>query len=184
MNNHTLSAHQDVLFRFALLQLQDEDAARDAVQETLVAAMQAHDQFRQQSSQRTWLIGILKHKIADHFRAQQKLHFWDADSETESTIAIEDLIFTQNGHWIGTPGEWKKPDHALENEEFWQIFELCQSRLPLNQARIFMLREMVGFELEEICQELAISNGACRVNLHRARLALRECLEQRWFNPD
>jgi RNA polymerase sigma-70 factor (ECF subfamily) len=182
MDRQSLMPHQEMLFRFALLHLHDEDAAHDAVQETLLAALQAQDRFRNESALRTWLIGILKHKIADHFRFSTKFHAIDASDSTAQAEQIEDLIFNHNGHWIGTPADWKKPDHALETAEFWQVFEFCQNNLPENQAKTFMLREMVGLEAEEICREMNISNGACRVNLHRARLALRECLEQRWFN--
>ncbi len=95
---------------------------------------------------------------------------------------LENLLFTNQGHWIGTPREWKQPDHALEQSEFWVIFEWCQKNLPELHARVFMLREMVGLDAEEICQDMNISHSACRVYLYRARLGLRECMEQRWFN--
>ncbi len=96
--------------------------------------------------------------------------------------ALEQLLFNEKGHWIGSPSDWNKPDHALEQDEFWVVFELCQQNLPKQHARAFMLREIVGLETDDICQDMDISQSACRVYLHRARLRLRECLEQRWFN--
>ncbi|HEY8158227.1 MAG TPA: sigma factor-like helix-turn-helix DNA-binding protein [Methylobacter sp.] len=133
------------------------------------------------------MIGILKHKIADHYRAVEKQlsiddHF--GGDEKDPNEAIEQLIFDKKGHWIGTPAEWKQPDHALEQNEFWDIFDWCSKNLPELHARAFLLREMVGLETDDICQDMNISHSACRVYLHRARLGLRECLEQRWFNTN
>jgi RNA polymerase sigma-70 factor (ECF subfamily) len=185
MVKNQLNNHREMLLRYALLQVRNEAAAEDAVQETLLVALQPNESFRNESALRTWLIGILKHKIADHYRAVEKQlsieDHCDSD-EKDPNEAIEQLIFNDKGHWIGTPGEWKQPDHALEQNEFWVIFDLCQKNLPEQHARAFMLREMVGLETEDICQDMNISHSACRVYLHRARLGLRECLEQRWFN--
>lgn len=184
MDNNQLNNHRTILLRYALLQLHDEALAEDAVQETLLAALQTGDSFRSESALRTWLIGILKHKIADHYRAAER-HYSLGDPTSEDkddpNAALEQLIFDGKGHWIGSPGAWTNPDHALEQDEFWGVFEWCQKNLSEQHARAFMLREMVGLETEEICQDMAISHGACRVYLHRARLGLRECLEQRWF---
>jgi RNA polymerase sigma-70 factor, ECF subfamily len=183
MDNNQLNNHRTILLRYALLQLHDEAAAEDAVQETLLAALQAGDGFRSESAIRTWLIGILKHKIADHYRVAARHYSLETSSDDEDTDAgLEQLIFDSKGHWIGAPSAWKRPDHALEQDEFWRVFEWCQNNLSEQHARAFMLREMVGLETEEICQDMAISHSACRVYLHRARLGLRECLEQRWFN--
>lgn len=183
MDHSQLNNHRTVLFRYALLQLHNETLADDAVQETLLAALQAGDNFRSESALRTWLVGILKHKIADHYRAAGRYCSLDASQEEEDpNEALEQLIFNGKGRWIGSPSEWRNPDHALEQEAFWQVFEWCQNNLSEQHARAFMLRELVGLETEEICQDMAISHSACRVYLHRARLGLRECLEQRWFN--
>lgn len=187
MDKNQLNKHREVLLRYALLHLRNEAAAEDAVQETLLAALQPNEGFRNESALRTWLIGILKHKIADHHRAAEKLHSLEEHCDSDDNdpnVAIEKLIFNDKGHWIGTPAVWKEPDHAFEKNEFWQIFEICQNNLPEQHARAFMLREMVGLETEAICQDMNISNSACRVYLHRARLGLRECLEQRWFNAN
>ena len=182
MDKSQLHSHREVLLRYALLHVRN-DAAEDAVHETLLAALQADQNFRNESAIRTWLIGILKHKIADHYRTAEKQHLLEEHSDSDDpNVEIEKLIFNEKGHWIGTPSAWTEPDHALEQNEFWMIYDLCQKNLPQLQARAFMLREMVGLETEDICQDMNISHSACRVYLHRARLGLRECLEQRWFN--
>jgi len=182
MDNNQLNNHRTILLRYALLQLHDAAVAEDAVQETLLVALQTGDSFRSESAVRTWLIGILKHKIADHYRAAGRQYALDASPEDEDpNTAIEQLVFSGNGHWIGSPSAWKQPDHALEQDEFWRVFAWCQHNLSEHHARAFMLREMVGLDTEDICQDMNISPSACRVYLHRARLGLRECLEQRWF---
>lgn len=182
MDNHQLNNHRTILLRYALLQLHDEAVAEDAVQETLLAALQTGDSFRSESAVRTWLIGILKHKIADHYRVAERHYSMESSNEDEDpNAALEQLIFNGKGHWIGAPSAWNNPDHALEQDEFWLVFEWCQNNLSEQHARAFMLREIVGLETEEICQDMNISHSACRVYLHRARLGLRECLEQRWF---
>ncbi|WP_347986128.1 sigma-70 family RNA polymerase sigma factor [Methylomonas sp. AM2-LC] len=183
MDKAQIKNYREMLVRYALLQVQNEAIAEDAVQETLLAALQAESNFRNESAVKTWLIGILKHKIADHYRAVQKLDCIDIQvDEDNPDQAIEKLLFNAAGHWIGTPSSWKEPDHALEQNQFWLIFEWCQKNLPAPHARAFMLREMVGLEAEEICVDMDISHSACRVYLHRARLGLRECLELKWFN--
>jgi len=185
IDNNQLNAHREMLLRFALLQLHNESAAEDAVQETLLAALLAKESFRNESAIRTWLIGILKHKIADYYRTIDKHSSFEeinnCDDE-DTNAAIEKLLFNNKGHWIGTLNQWSEPDHALQQKEFWIIFEWCQNNLPELHARAFLLREMVGLETTEICNEMDITPSACRVYLHRARLGLRECLEQRWFN--
>ncbi|HEY8097289.1 MAG TPA: sigma-70 family RNA polymerase sigma factor [Methylobacter sp.] len=185
IDKNQLIDHRTILLRYALLQLHDEAVAEDAVQETLLAALQTGASFRSESATRTWLIGILKHKIADHYRAAER-HYSPGDTTSEDgedpNAALEQLIFDGKGRWIGSPSAWNNPDHALEQDEFFDVFDWCQKNLSQQHARAFMLREMVGLETEEICLDMNISHSACRVYLHRARLGLRECIEQRWFN--
>ena len=93
-----LDRHGDALYKFALMRLRDESAAEEMVQETLLAALQSYEKFAGQSSERTWLIGILKHKIIDHFRrvSRQRQYSPDEDREFE-----HDEIFQQSGEWVG-----------------------------------------------------------------------------------
>ena len=179
-----LAEHRPVLFRYALLQLKDNELADDAVQETLLAAWQASSNFEGKAGLRTWLIGILKHKIADHWRRSSRevvlSDFDQIDNDTDE--ADEDEFFMSNGHWNGGPAAWNDPEAALKQQEFWAIYETCQNNLPPKMAQVFMLRELVGLEAEEVCREAGLSDANYWVTMHRARLRLRECLEIRWFN--
>lgn len=179
-----LAEHRPVLFRYALLQLKDNELADDAVQETLLAAWQASAHFEGKAGLRTWLIGILKHKIADHWRrSAREVVLPDFDQiNNDEDEAGEDAFFMSTGHWNGGPTTWNDPEAALKQQEFWAIYETCQNNLPPKMAKVFMLRELVGLEAEEVCRETGLSDANYWVTMHRARLRLRECLEIRWFN--
>jgi len=162
------------LLRYASLQLRDAQAAEDAVQDTLVAALAGEAGFGQRASLRTWLTGILKHKIIDAIRKMSR----EAPAAGEDEF---DALFDQRGHWIEMPGAWSDPDASLDQTRFFAALELCLSRLPGKTAQTFMMREHMGLETDEICKELAITATHCWVLLYRARMALRECLTKEWF---
>lgn len=181
MTDDTLPQHRPALFRYALLHLRDADQAEDAVQETLLAALRTDGGFAERSTLRTWLIGILKHKIADQQRrGSRETRLFEPD-QAAADEDIEEDLFNAEGSWQSPPMAWSHPEKSLEQEEFWQIYEWCQQNLPERQGRVFMLRELVGLEPEEICEELSLSANNYWVTLHRARLRLRVCLETRWF---
>lgn len=177
---HELESHRQALYKFAMLQLRDESRAEDAVQETLMAAIQGAKRFSGGSSVRTWLIGILKHKIIDHFRKASREEPLTTDNE-ESSFDEFDVLFKDDGHFIDPPAAWANPEAALDQSEFFEVMERCMQALPKNTARVFMLREIMGTDTDEICTELSITSNNCWVLLYRARMALRECLQQRWF---
>ena len=162
------------LLRYATLQLRDAHAAEDAVQETLLAALAGEASFAGRSNLRTWLTGILKHKIIDAIRRMSR--------ETTSASEEEfDALFDERGHWIEMPPAWPDPDASLTQKQFFAALEECLAKLPAKTSRAFMMREHMGFETGDICKELAITPTHCWVLLHRARLALRLCLETNWF---
>lgn len=177
-----LHEQRSYLLRYAMLQLRDPHLAEDVVQETLLVAVEGRDKFSGQSTLRTWLTGILKHKILDLRRKQQRegeLPDTDDEHDPYENICVES--FDNQGHWASPPQTWANPVQSFEDQKFWQVFEQCNQRMPLNSAQAFMMREFMDMSTEEICKELAISTTNCWVLLHRARLALRECLELQWF---
>ena len=179
-----LSEHRPLLLRYALMQLRDNDLAEDVVQDTLLAALQADHGFRGNSELRTWLIGILKHKIADQLRSNCRENMTPINEQSIEQMDDEenDDFFLADGHWSSAPGSWSSTETALKNQQFWSIYELCQNNLPAKMAQVFMLRELVGLEAGEICRDTNLSEANYWVTLHRARLRLRECPEIRWFN--
>jgi RNA polymerase sigma-70 factor, ECF subfamily len=173
-----LESERPYLLRYASLQLRDPTLAEDAVQETLVAALAGEATFQGRANLRTWLTGILKHKIIDAIRRLAR----DAvPAPAEAGTAEFDALFVENGHWADPPAAWADPDASLEQKRFFAALEACLERLPKKTALAFMMREHLGLETAEICKELAITPTHCWVLLYRARLALRECLEKDWF---
>jgi RNA polymerase sigma-70 factor (ECF subfamily) len=174
-----VEAHGDILFRYALARLGDATAAEDVVQEALVAALQAREGFRGESAERTWLIGILRHKLADHLRRRCRELPLSADEEGD---AVVDHLFAADGHWRKPPLAWDADPAALEDRrEFWEVFTRCRDALPARQAALFTLRTLEEADPEDLCQEFSVSATNLWVLLHRARTRLRACLEEHWF---
>jgi RNA polymerase sigma-70 factor (ECF subfamily) len=180
MSSAEIEQHRPYLVRYATLQLRDAGAAEDAVQDTLIAALEGMDRFAGNSSVKTWLTGILKHKIIDHHRRQAREQPLTEDDERSEADAV-DALFKPDGHWQTRPGNWADPDQSLENKKFLEALDLCTKNLPAKTARVFMMRDVMEVETEDICKELNITATNCWVMLHRARLSLRECLEITWF---
>ena len=176
-----LERHRTYLLRFALLQLRERSAAEDAVQEALLAAIQGAARFAGQSSVRTWLVGILKHKIVDSLRKTIREQPVDSASGDAGTDDL-DALFEGDGHFTEAPGNWGNPERALEERRFFEALERCLGDLPENTARAFTMRELTGLDTEEICKELGVSPSNCWVMLYRARMSLRACLERTWFS--
>lgn len=165
------------LLKFARLQLRNPAWAEDAVSETLLAALEKPRGFEGRSQLKTWLIGILKHKLVDQIRRNaRELSLTRDDGES-----IEDDLFRADGGWREAPADWGNPEQDLDRAEFFQVLEACVDKLPGQQGRLFMMREWLELETDEICKQLAITPTNLWVMLHRARLRLRECLQQHWF---
>ena len=163
------------LLRYASLQLRDRHTAEDCVQEALVAALAGEASFGGRSNLRTWLTVILKHNIVDAIRRGSR----------ETAVAPDEAgfeaLFNERGHWVDTPPAWDEPDASLEQQQFLAALEACLERLPAKTAQAFMMREHLGYETPDICKELGLTATHCWVLLHRARMALRECLQLNWF---
>ncbi|MDX5445322.1 MAG: sigma-70 family RNA polymerase sigma factor [Zoogloeaceae bacterium] len=189
-NSPDLAMLRAAMLRFARVSLRDAAAAEDMVQEALLAAMQSVAGFDGRSSLKTWMFAILRHKIVDHIRkSSRERPIGDFVSDNSEADAHLDAVFARrtpwNGeHWTdeGRPSEWPEPDAALEQRQFWEVFDACVHRLPENLSRVFMMRELLDLETPEICRELGISTNNCWVILHRARTRLRGCLEHNWFD--
>jgi RNA polymerase sigma-70 factor (ECF subfamily) len=178
-----IEAQRPYLMRYALAQLRDPLLAEEAVQEALLAAVEGLGSFQGQSTLRTWITSILRFKIADQQRraVQERARMESADADSEDDEAWLDALFDETGHWRDPPQAWANPEAAFEQRRFWETFERCLERLPAKGGRVFFKREVMGEETEEICRSESITRSNCWVILHRARIALRGCLEVHWF---
>jgi RNA polymerase sigma-70 factor (ECF subfamily) len=176
-----LSAHGDALYRYAFARVRDSAQAEDLVQETLLAALESQARFAGRAAERTWLIGILKHKLIDQLRRRNREPPLADLAKTDDEI---EALFSADGHWKSPPAAWSSPMASLEQREFWRVLSDCLAALPARQAQAFSLSEFDGFAGEELCKLLDATATNVWVMLHRARLHLRECLEQRWFGRE
>ncbi len=175
-----LEAMRPQLVRFAHLQLRNQALAEDAVQDALIAVLEKPERFQGQSSLRTYVTGILKFKIIDNLRASTRERQIDTlDDQSEDDVI--DALFAADGHARDMPRQWGDPDSTLEQKDFFRVLEVCLEKLPAKTARVFMMREWLELETEEICKELTITTSNAWVLLYRARLRLRECLDLNWF---
>ena len=185
--NHTLSSPEqwlylygDILYRYSISRVHNTDVAEDLVQETLLAALKAKENYVGKSSEQTWLIGILKHKVLDHFRKTSKENFQAYDEQFEKDQS--DDYFDQQGKWQVDLNQWSKPEKAIEHEQFMSTLHDCISRLPPKMAQLFILNEFENMQSEEICEMLAISTlNNFWVTLSRTRVQLRHCLDINWL---
>jgi len=172
---------QTYLLKFARLQLRNDTWAQDAVSETVLAALEMPRAFGHRSQLKTWMVGILKHKVVDALR-HHKREFCVAQANEDSDIdPLEFIAFKADGHFAELPAEWGNPEAQASSRQFFEILEACANQLPASQGRLFLMREWLELSSEEICNELNLSTTNLYVQLHRARLRLRECLELKWF---
>lgn len=180
--NMWVESYGDFLFRYAISRVRNEAAAEDVVQETFVAALKSRKNFTGQSSERTWLIGILKHKIIDTFRKANRER---AETDMETGADAADSFFDQKGMWKmeHAPSEWTmEPDAAFEQKELAKTLEDCMGKLPARLSQAFTLVERDERNGEEACKVLNVTATNLYVMLYRARMLMRKCLEMNWFH--
>lgn len=174
-----LERHGDVLYRYACQRLGDSSAAEDAVQEALLAAFEARESFAGQSSERTWLIAILKRKVVDRIRQAVRDR---ARGLIDSPLDAETSEFEESGLWREGPQRWRfDAADNLKQRELREALRKCMSKLPGPMLGAFCMRELDRLDAEEICKLLDVTPTNLWTLLHRARTRLRLCLERNWF---
>jgi len=182
-DNEELTELRQQMLSFARLQLSDEQQAEDVVQEALAGALKNAAAFNRSASLRTWVFAILKNKIADALRGRYRQpQMTDIDDCKDCSLA-DDQLFDERGHWHKNdrPQRWDAPEQLVHDEHFWRVFDRCLDAVPAEQARVFMMREFIELDSQEICAALELTTSNLHVLLYRARLRLRECLEDHWF---
>lgn len=180
IDDRLIAELRPTLLKIARLQLRNDAWAEDVVSETLIAALEGAANFAGQSQVKTWVVGILKHKIIDTFRKTAREVSVEAQVEAAAVESFDEL-YHASGHRNHPPLDWGDPEASLSRSQFFEVLQMCIDKLPANLGRIFMMREWLELETEQICKELGITSTNCFVMLHRARMRLRECLEMNWF---
>ena len=184
MKEHTLNpnlwnvAYREYLIRFALMRVSDYGTAEDLVQEAFLSGWNGRHHFRGDCSERTWLTGILRNKVIDHYRktgrrpsilATDLESSFGTDSETRSWI--DEQPDDRSAH---------RPGAETERKEFMEELELAVSHLPEKMGEAFRMREIIGYSTEEITRELKISKANLWVLIHRAKQILSTELSENW----
>lgn len=183
VNPGALASIRSDMLRFAKLQLGNIEAAEDMVQEAMESALRHLHSFSGQSSLKTWVFAILKNKIIDHLRQSRRaINFSSLTHEDDENGEMLESLFNDRGGWRDglRPVAWPSPDDAVQSKQFWIVFETCLELLAPKAGQIFMMREFLGFESEEICSQLNLTTSNLHVILYRSRMKLRGCLETGW----
>jgi RNA polymerase sigma-70 factor, ECF subfamily len=177
-----LPALRQRLMRQARLAVHDSAHAEDLVQDTLIAVVQQWSTYRGDAALSTWAIAILRHKVADWYRSPTAKRERQLPEEGEAALdAALASQFDETGHWREAVPEWQQPEQENERKQMMQALDGCLSCLPVQTRRVFMMREWLGFETDEIRVQLGLSADNVRTILHRARLSLRDCMQRQWF---
>lgn len=170
------------LLRIASLQLRDRHLAEDVVQETLLSALASAGSYAGRASVKTWLVGILKHKVIDALRARARGPRTMSDLGRETRTEDLDALFDEAGAWRDKPREWEDPAHAVRQRDFDRVLETCLRKLPGLSAQVFVLRELFEMSAEEVCGLAGVTRNHLNVLLYRARMSLRGCLDLNWVS--
>lgn len=176
--NQWISNYSDYLFNYTITRVNDRIIAQDLVQETFLAGLKSMANFKGQSSERTWLIAILKRKIIDYYR---KINSKKGRAEVRVNYSLDG---ENEGEWleeqVADPFD-RTAEDAIENSELGEAIYSCLDKLPDKQANVFKMKTILNYDTETICNELNITPSNLWVIIHRARTALAECIELKWF---
>ena len=175
--NKWIDLYSDYLFNYTISRVSDREIAKDLIQDTFIAGLKSMKNFKGDASERTWLISILKRKIIDHYR---KINSNKGKAEVRMTYSSEE----NEGDWleerVADPFD-KTAEDAIENTELGDAIYDCLGKLPEKQAKIFKMKTILNYETEAICNELDITASNLWVIIHRARVAMADCMQKNWF---
>jgi len=174
-----LGHYRPKLVQFARRRLQNPEHAEDAVQETLLAAIETIDRYAGGSSLQTWLTGILKHKIVDCVRRSARDQWHELDNDG-TPMPLSDPDFAPIARDAGAAPGASGPEQALTHQRLLEALDRCVRRLPRQGAHVFVLRDLIGMSTAEVSRELDVSESNCSVLLHRARARVRKGIDPGW----
>ncbi|MBC7950143.1 MAG: sigma-70 family RNA polymerase sigma factor [Chitinophagaceae bacterium] len=179
--NQWVEQYADYFYAYTIARINDEELARDLVQETFLAGLERLDRFEGKSTERTWLTAILRNKIVDVYR--QRSSGLNNDNAISNIDEQDDFFNADDGHWKEThyPKEFARtPDDQLLAKEFHIVLRRCMNKLPSLWIAVFTMKHMDELATENICKELKVTAANFWVIVHRTKLNLRACLQKNW----
>lgn len=175
--NSWVDQYANYLFNYAITRVSDAEIAKDLISETFLAGLKSKDNFKGDSTERTWLVSILKHKIIDHYR---KINSKKGKAEVRMDYTSDD----QDGDWLEervADQSDKTAEDDIENTELGLAIEDCLDSINEKQAQIFRMKTIKDYDTEAICNVFDITPSNLWVIIHRARKSLADCLDGSWF---
>jgi len=171
------------MMRLAMSYLRDRGAAEDAVQETWLTCLNTLDRFEGRSSLKTWVFGILLNVARSRRRKESRIlpftSLFRRDGGDGRGPTVDPGRFGSDGLWSAPPDSWSNvPESRLLDRETIEHVKIAIEALPVKQREVVILRDVAGFEADEVCLLLSISAANQRVRLHRGRAAVRKMLEE------
>ncbi len=161
--------HRPRVFRFILASLRDKESAENLTQDCFVRAYKARDQFRGDSSAKTWLMQIAANLVRNH-QASGRLKFW-------RRTLVADLDVSDAGDWI--PDRQMSPEQmAAAKQQVEKIWKVA-NRLSEKQRMVFLLRFVEDMELLEIAAVTGMKEGTVKTHLFRALQCIRAALGEK-----
>lgn len=165
--------YSDVFYDYLCKRVNDNNTAKDILQETFISAWKNSTNFQNNSAEKTWLFSILKNKLIDHFRQHAKLQ----------QVVNADQYFDEVDHWTerAAPRDWQSADNFIDKKEFYAVLQKCNSKLTPLQQQTFSMKYMDDLDTDFICKVLKITASNYWVLIHRSKLQLQSCLTKNWF---
>lgn len=174
--------HGPTMLRVARLYTSTAAVAEEVVQETWLGVIKGIDRFEGRSSLKTWIFRILANTAKTRgAREGRSIPFTSLGAEGREP-AVDPVRFLGDdtgfpGYWADPPQRWEGPKRLLERETL-EVIERTIAALPPAQAVVITMRDVAGFDSDEVCNALEISETNQRVLLHRARSKVRRALEE------
>ncbi len=175
--NKWIEKYSDTLHSYVYKRVPDKTSVKDILQDTFIAAWKNYDSFKNEADEKTWLFAILKNKLIDYYRLQ---------SRSITQVTATGNFFDKADHWTekAAPNQWHNADSYLNKKEFFDVFNLCNSKLNRLQQLAFTMKYIDDEETDFVCKVLNITASNYWVIIHRCKLNLRQCLEKNWFLKD
>jgi RNA polymerase sigma-70 factor (ECF subfamily) len=175
------------LRRLARSYVRTSAVADEVVQETWLAVIRGIDSFEERSSLKTWIFRILANTAKTRAERENRTVPLSAlppgDIDADEPAVDPSRFFDQQharwpGHWASPPARWDElPEEHLSGREMLDALKDAIVQLPVKQRRVIVLRDIEGWEADEVCELLHLSEANQRVLLHRARSKVRQALE-------
>lgn len=168
------------LYAYTISRVNKKEVAEDLVQNTFLAAVEQHKSFEQRSHPKTWLFAILKNKIASYYRQQY---------QKSAHLPLKDAVvslFDEHGRLKAPCSsiQWSTDEELLDNQDFIRTLQGCLDGLPKKWSSVVELKYLNGCDSEKVCRELDITPANFWQIMHRAKLQLKACLENKWFKTN